>query len=87
MWYYDPALVAGITLGWVPIEEYTFFVLQPILIGLWMVFWIRRLPLPAGEVQRGGRIRAIGVGIAGAIWLASLALLASGLEAGHVPGP
>ena len=28
VWWYDPALVAGITLGWVPIEEYTFFVVQ-----------------------------------------------------------
>ncbi|MEJ2750438.1 MAG: lycopene cyclase domain-containing protein, partial [Anaerolineae bacterium] len=24
VWWYDPALVTGITLGWVPIEEYTF---------------------------------------------------------------
>ncbi|MDX1617037.1 MAG: lycopene cyclase domain-containing protein, partial [Candidatus Promineifilaceae bacterium] len=33
VWWYDPALVTGITLGWVPIEEYTFFVLQPIMTG------------------------------------------------------
>src|SRR5512139_63361 len=34
VWYYDPALVTGILLGWVPIEEYTFFVVQSILAGL-----------------------------------------------------
>jgi lycopene cyclase domain-containing protein len=31
VWWYDPVLVSGIVFGWVPIEEYTFFVLQPIL--------------------------------------------------------
>lgn len=86
VWSYDPALVAGITLGWVPIEEYTFFVLQPILIGLWMVFWMRRLPLPTDEVRRAARIRTIGVSIAGTIWLASLALLASGWKPGTYLG-
>ena len=38
VWWYDPALVTGITIGWVPIEEYTFFLLQPILAGLWLGF-------------------------------------------------
>jgi len=35
VWYYDPALVTGLTIGWVPIEEYTFFVLQTLMTGLW----------------------------------------------------
>lgn len=39
VWWYDPHLVTGITIGWVPIEEYTFFVLQTILTGFW-VLWI-----------------------------------------------
>ncbi len=47
VWWYDPALVTGITIGWVPIEEYTFFVVQPILGGLWLWLLARRLPLPA----------------------------------------
>lgn len=25
VWSYNPGLVTGVTLGWVPIEEYTFF--------------------------------------------------------------
>ena len=37
VWWYDPTLVTGIVIGWVPIEEYTFFVLQPILAGLWLL--------------------------------------------------
>jgi lycopene beta-cyclase len=43
VWWYEPALVTGLTLGWVPIEEYTFFVLQPVLVGLWLNFLGRRL--------------------------------------------
>ena len=37
VWWYDPSLVTGVVLGWVPIEEYTFFILQPILVGVWLV--------------------------------------------------
>ena len=36
VWWYNPELVMGITLGWVPLEEYFFFALQPIMIGLWL---------------------------------------------------
>lgn len=86
VWYYDPLLVAGITLGWVPIEEYTFFVLQPILIGLWMAFWMRRLPMPETDVARGGRVRAAALGVVGLIWLGSVALLASGWRPGTYLG-
>lgn len=51
VWYYNPNLVTGIVIGYVPIEEYTFFVLETILAGLWWWFLARRLspPLPAGE--------------------------------------
>lgn len=41
VWWYDNNLVTGITLGWVPIEEYTFFILQTLLMGL-VVGWIGR---------------------------------------------
>jgi len=34
VWYYNPELVTGIVLGYVPLEEYTFFVLETILAGL-----------------------------------------------------
>jgi lycopene beta-cyclase len=34
VWSYPPGRVLGVTLGLVPIEEYTFFVLQVILVGL-----------------------------------------------------
>jgi lycopene cyclase domain-containing protein len=47
VWYYNPALVTGFVIGYVPIEEYTFFVLETILSGLWWWFLARRLPEPA----------------------------------------
>lgn len=51
VWYYNPALVTGLVIGYVPIEEYTFFVVETILAGLWWWFLARRLhpPLTDGE--------------------------------------
>jgi len=45
VWYYNPKLVTGLVIGYVPIEEYTFFVLETILSGLWWWFLARRIPL------------------------------------------
>ena len=49
VWSYDPALVWGIVFGWVPLEEYLFFLLQPLLSGLIVLALLarsRRAPLP-----------------------------------------
>ena len=46
VWYYNPDLVTGLVLGYVPIEEYTFFVLETMLAGLWWWFLARRLSTP-----------------------------------------
>ena len=43
VWWYDTALVTGITFGYVPLEEYLFFLLQPILIGSFLVWMMRRV--------------------------------------------
>jgi len=48
VWYYNPDLVTGIVFGYVPIEEYIFFVLETILSGLWWWFLARRLTEPIG---------------------------------------
>jgi lycopene cyclase domain-containing protein len=34
VWYYDPRLVLNRTIGYVPVEEYLFFILQAFLTGL-----------------------------------------------------
>jgi lycopene cyclase domain-containing protein len=46
VWYYNRELVTGFVLGYVPVEEYTFFVLETILAGLWWWFLARRLSPP-----------------------------------------
>jgi lycopene cyclase domain-containing protein len=56
VWSYNPALVTGLVLGYVPIEEYTFFILETVLSGLWWWFLARRLDgssrSPAGQSFR-----------------------------------
>jgi lycopene cyclase domain-containing protein len=51
VWYYNPDLVTGMLIGYVPIEEYTFFVLETILSGLWWWFLARRLSPPVSEFK------------------------------------
>jgi lycopene cyclase domain-containing protein len=80
VWWYDPALVTGITLGWVPIEEYTFFVLQPILAGLWLAALARRLDLKEEPLRSSLRLwLPLLLGIA---WLAMAAILLVGWQPG-----
>ncbi len=43
VWSYDPARVAGIVIGWVPLEEYLFFMLQPMLSGLIVLALLARV--------------------------------------------
>ena len=45
VWYYPAERVVGLNLGYVPIEEYTFFVLQSLLTGTWLLFLARRIKL------------------------------------------
>lgn len=52
VWYYNPDLVTGLVIGYVPIEEYTFFVLETILAGLWWLFLARRFsPTPVASLE------------------------------------
>jgi len=81
VWWYDPGLVSGITIGWVPIEEYTFFVLQTLLTSFW-ILEVRQFILDRGE-RDSGFSAAIRVGLtvgAVVLWLVSTIGLFSGLE-------
>jgi len=88
VWWYDPALVTGLTIAYVPIEEYTFFILQPILAGLWLLFLLRRMRLPTAHTQGSAptKIRVWTVAVTAVIWLGSLLLLASGWQPGIYMG-
>lgn len=80
VWWYDPALVTGMVLGWVPIEEYTFFVVQPILAGLWLTALARRLPpvpvTPNPAIRRGG------LAFIALLWLGVLTIPVAGWQPG-----
>lgn len=77
VWWYDENLVTGWLIGYVPIEEYTFFIVQPIMTGLFTAWLMRRMPIaPIAEPTQGLRIRQVATSIAGVIWFLSVVLLA-----------
>ena len=83
VWWYNPALVIGWTIGWVPIEEYTFFVVQSILTGLALLALARRFPVeprPAGAFRSA---RWIMTGVLGSLWLGAVIVLWSGWQPGR----
>ncbi len=82
VWWYDPAKVTGIVFGYVPIEEYTFFLVQPILTGLWLLFWLRRQPDVVEPGWENGRLRTTALIILGILWLGMVAILAAGWAPG-----
>lgn len=45
VWFYNPSLVLGIILGYVPLEEYVFFIVQTLAVGLFAV-WLWRWLYP-----------------------------------------
>ena len=81
VWNYNPRLVTGIVIGWVPLEEYTFFVVETLLSGLWWIFLARRLPdMGVFKPSKVGRLLAFG-GLF-VVWLFSLGFLLSGWKPG-----
>lgn len=69
VWYYNPDLVTGIVFGYVPIEEYTFFIVETILSGLWWWFLARRLSEPKEVFQPSKSVRIIASSILFFIWV------------------
>lgn len=51
LWGFKPELIWGIKLGYLPLEEYLFFGLQTLLVGLWARERLRRV-LESHEPQR-----------------------------------
>jgi lycopene cyclase domain-containing protein len=88
VWDYGEDRVLG-TIGYVPVEEYLFFLLQPLLAGLWLYEVLR----PAGPgwdgaapIRREGAVRAGGTLVYGAAALLGVALLGRGGDAGTYLG-
>ena len=83
VWWYNPELVTGIVLGWVPIEEYTFFVVQTIMSSLWIHFLARRLPIkPLPAPEEGSRMRWLSAGLVTLLWLPFVVILVVGWQPG-----
>lgn len=59
IWGYPPGRVL-MTIGYVPIEEYAFFLLQPVLTGLWLCLIRESLTVPRVEPPRGFRYAMTG---------------------------
>ena len=77
VWDYGPDRVVA-TLGYVPVEEYLFFLLQPLLTGLWLLILVRRRSAPSSPG---------GPGVRWAGTLAYAALTVAGVVAlGHTAG-
>ena len=83
VWWYDPALVTGLTIGWVPIEEYTFFIVQTLLTGIWTVAvlqWSKK-PHSAAAIRPG--VRVWSSLIVGVVWVLSTLVLLNGWAPGR----
>ncbi len=72
VWWYDRKLVTGLVLGYVPIEEYSFFVLQTLLTGSWMMLMARYAPHDEMLPKNGLAIRLGVTAALGAIWLGAV---------------
>jgi len=77
IWWYAPDRVTGVTLGWVPIEEYTFFVVQTLVVGLWLLLWMRRMPVPAVLSPLWKSVRWVSAVVGSLLWGTWLAVLLS----------
>ncbi len=75
VWWYDDDLVVGIVLGWVPLEEYCFFVLQTVMTGMWMIWLSRRIALPPEGGHDNRPLRVVGATVAALICLVSIVVL------------
>lgn len=80
VWWYDPELVTGITFGYVPLEEYTFFVLQTVMTGLLTVLLMRLNLGNMKPLQDSPNVRRNGLLIVGSLWLVSTIFLFSNIE-------
>lgn len=81
VWWYDEALVTGVTIGWVPIEEYLFFALQTLLTGLWTVF-LMSVVKPVARGSSRGTLRLRATILAAVLWLLAVGLRLGGWSPG-----
>ena len=76
IWSYKPNQILGIIIGYVPIEEYSFFVLETILVGLITLIVLLKFPLNNPETINYGitKEKLILLGYFFVIWVTMLVL-------------
>ena len=77
VWWYDPALVSGLVIGYVPIEEYLFFAAQTVLVGLWTLLAARLAPAEDRPFRPRPALRLWSTALAALIWVYGVYLLAT----------
>ena len=75
VWTYPPGAVLA-TIGYVPVEEYAFFVLQTVMTGLWVRILQARIPRP--PAAGGAAVRPAGASLFAVVSLAGAACLVAG---------
>ncbi len=80
VWWYDPDLVTGYLIGYVPVEEYTFFILQTALTSAFTLLLIKKFPayLIPNDFKPNWNIIRNSLILVGLVWLVSTILLISG---------
>jgi lycopene cyclase domain-containing protein len=68
VWSYNPHLVTGIVFGWVPVEEYTFFIVETILCGLWWLMLARRIHIQ-DDFKPNKQLRLIATAMLALVWV------------------
>jgi lycopene cyclase domain-containing protein len=88
VWWYNPDLVTGVVIWYVPIEEYTFFILQPLLTGAWLYLMARHMRLNISDAPLSNRhgIRRNTTTLVFAVWVGFVVLLVSGWQPGTYIG-
>jgi lycopene beta-cyclase len=74
VWYYNPDLVTGIIFWYVPLEEYVFFLVLPVLAGLFTILLMRYLPMNTSPFKPsdGLRFRKWFTAVMFILWVASV---------------
>ena len=85
VWAYNPRQVSGILLGYVPIEEYMFFILEAVLVaGAWQ--FLARALKSADGFRPSGSLRLGTCGLALTAWACTLIVLLKGWSHGTYLG-
>lgn len=86
-WWYNPGLVTGFLIGYVPIEEYTFFVLQTFLTGAFLLTLVRHRPQWGDQMTLGSpRWRWLITGALAVLWFIFAMILVVGWKPGTYLG-